>query len=501
MHSRTVDVYFLWGTSGDHTDRGRVARLSESLPRWLVDSCQQSRGGSMHRAISNEPTNWNHINGLLTMADPSAPGKQVSVHDRDVPPWQRSGTAWNKDQRGMLALSIIQGYPIGQIIMWEKPDGKIVPIDGRQRLTAILDFARGEVQIPNDPWVPEDYRGKRMNTNESDAKKLPKLLSKEDSIAFSMYKLDIKVFEKETPETLLMDMFVRLQGGTPLNKAEVRAALGTSVANFITDVTAATAPPTEDEESEDLVVGAHKFFTDLTTHYASRRKSHRQVCDQLLNESLNGDSSEDFNLDHHWETLTNLYRTHQLKESEKAAFKKQLTAFDKAFTVDGRLSTALNKPNVISTWFRVWSYFHENFATDPRIPFGALSEEFEKTRLESKDIEPYRTFKSAIDSSGYTSGKNKERARIIREWILEKYPTLKLKDKQRLFTADQKYVIWHRAEGQCQMETNNKRCSIKIGNPRNAEGHADHVVPHRKGGATSIENGKLLCPTHNLSKG
>ena len=32
------------------------------------------------------------------------------------------------------------------------------------------------------------------------------------------------------------------------------------------------------------------------------------------------------------------------------------------------------------------------------------------------------------------------------------------------------------------------------------EFHADHIIPHSKGGETKLSNGQLLCPTCNLKK-
>jgi hypothetical protein len=196
-----------------------------------------------------------------------------------------------------------------------------------------------------------------------------------------------------------------------------------------------------------------------------------------------------------------MYRTYSLKASEKSDFKKTLTAFDRAFKVDKRLSTALASPNLISTWFRVWSHFREVYAVDPKIAWGKLSEDFEATRLANATEEPFKSFKTAIAASGYTAERNSERARIVEEWLLEQLPAVKTKDPKRLFTPEQKYVIWHRAGGQCQWDEMGKRCKVKIPNPYSAAGHADHVERFRSGGATSVANGRLLCAQHNLQRG
>ena len=68
-------------------------------------------------------------------------------------------------------------------------------------------------------------------------------------------------------------------------------------------------------------------------------------------------------------------------------------------------------------------------------------------------------------------------------------------DPQRLFTVAQKTEAGRRC--------GNSRCEHK--NPLwfrcNARGtHGDHIYPHSRGGATTLSNLQLLCPTHNLRK-
>src|SRR5438876_475092 len=81
--------------------------------------------------------------------------RTVSVDDAIVPAWQRS-SVWSEEQQGLLALSMLQGYPIGMIILWDKGDHSKrlrVPVDGRQRITAIRNFMLGRLAIPDLPWL------------------------------------------------------------------------------------------------------------------------------------------------------------------------------------------------------------------------------------------------------------------------------------------------------------------------------------------------------------
>jgi hypothetical protein len=64
------------------------------------------------------------------------------------------------------------------------------------------------------------------------------------------------------------------------------------------------------------------------------------------------------------------------------------------------------------------------------------------------------------------------------------------KDPRRLFSDKQRQAIYLAANGRCQ------QCGIQL----EAGWHADHVVPHSKGGPTDIANGAALCPTCNITK-
>ena len=80
----------------------------------------------------------------------------------------------------------------------------------------------------------------------------------------------------------------------------------------------------------------------------------------------------------------------------------------------------------------------------------------------------------------------------LRRYFLEKLPDLALKDTQRSFTDEQRTVIFHLGGGKC----------AKCGKTCTEDSfHADHIVPHSKGGQTKISNGQLLCPDCNLVKG
>jgi 5-methylcytosine-specific restriction endonuclease McrA len=80
---------------------------------------------------------------------------------------------------------------------------------------------------------------------------------------------------------------------------------------------------------------------------------------------------------------------------------------------------------------------------------------------------------------------------LLNEFISH-MPDLKLKDKTRNFTEEQRRAIFWKQKGTCQI------CGRVC---RENEFHADHVLPWSKGNPTSLENGQVLCTECNLKKG
>jgi hypothetical protein len=70
------------------------------------------------------------------------------------PDYQRYNNAWGPQQKGSLIVSILQNYPIGEIIRCKVSNDGITEkyeiVDGLQRLTAITDFMNDEVSLNPD---------------------------------------------------------------------------------------------------------------------------------------------------------------------------------------------------------------------------------------------------------------------------------------------------------------------------------------------------------------
>lgn len=69
------------------------------------------------------------------------------------------------------------------------------------------------------------------------------------------------------------------------------------------------------------------------------------------------------------------------------------------------------------------------------------------------------------------------------------------RDPVRIFTADQKRFLMAQAGARCE-----HRPLLWFRCFRNTRLQADHIMPWSRGGRTTIENGQMLCATHNRRK-
>jgi hypothetical protein len=131
--------------------------------------------------------------------------------DRD---YQRSSKVWPPAARSFLIDTILLGYPMPKISLYQQTDLKTKKttnhiVDGQQRSTAILDFYNDKLRITGK----SDFAGKTYSQ-----------LEKEQQQAFMEYALSIDIFVGATPENI-REVFRRMNSYTvPLNHQEKRHA-------------------------------------------------------------------------------------------------------------------------------------------------------------------------------------------------------------------------------------------------------------------------------------
>jgi hypothetical protein len=151
----------------------------------------------------------------MTIADYCAAMDRREI--RTNPDYQRSDKVWPPAARSFLIESILLGYPIPKIFLFQKTDLKSKKtikeiVDGQQRSKAIHDFFSNNLTISKQCFV-EEARGKTYNQLNDDLKG-----------KFLNYQLSVDLFLSATAKEI-REAFRRLNSYTvPLNPEEKRHA-------------------------------------------------------------------------------------------------------------------------------------------------------------------------------------------------------------------------------------------------------------------------------------
>ncbi len=129
------------------------------------------------------------------------------------PDFQRNDV-WRPKQSAELVESILMGIPIPTIYLFEMKDGTKQVVDGRQRISAILNFLNNKFSLKDLKILPQ-----------CNGKKFSELDFKMQGI-FEDYQLSFYIIQPPTPERVKYDIFDRVnRGGTRLTNQEMRNAL------------------------------------------------------------------------------------------------------------------------------------------------------------------------------------------------------------------------------------------------------------------------------------
>lgn len=150
-------------------------------------------------------------------------------------PIQRQSEQWDNQQKSLLIHSMLANYPIPNIYVLKedseqvdekgKPIYQFYVIDGKQRLSNVISFMKGdyalEEDIPNVMIEEEEYAigGKYFQD-----------LDEVVQYELKRFKFDIYNFEDCTNEEV-EEIFKRLNNSTPLTKAQLaKSSIGTNIA-------------------------------------------------------------------------------------------------------------------------------------------------------------------------------------------------------------------------------------------------------------------------------
>lgn len=123
-------------------------------------------------------------------------------------------SCWKNPQKIELVESVLMGLPLPLFYFNRNVEGKLIVVDGRQRLTALFDYMDDKFALKDLKILPEKYEKKFSELDPISQSKI------ED------YQLQANIIVPPTSEQVKFDIFDRVnRGGLKLNKQEIRNAL------------------------------------------------------------------------------------------------------------------------------------------------------------------------------------------------------------------------------------------------------------------------------------
>lgn len=436
--------------------------------------------------------------------------KSYSERHLAVNPEYQRGATWNLRQQRALVDSILRGFilPIfyvhlvrTQNLFTGTDTVAAWLVDGQQRLNAITEFMRGRFAL-SDPTV--NPSGLRMAYEQLDpprwAGKHFDELYPDDRASFLNHPLQVVLMEEET-QNEVRDLFIRLQSGTPLNPQEKRDAWPGNFTLFVIkhagkdghphsaphsffNLVKQVGPRSEGDESVyiDRRSNTRKFFAGLAMTYLVRQESQVDFVDlkaanidafYLNKASLPAGEPNAAKLLEVLTQAASLPEIHRIRDGNKLKFQ---WAFHFALLVD----SMLRGEYVDASWR------------------GRLVDSFEKFREDC--TQGSRAFKQGQRTRHYTefvqplSGSGSDTAEIIRrrhQFLLQEIIRAvqpRPRDPQRTFGEIEREIMWYRQSGCCAHPECKKPTAL-------CDMHGHHIREHSQGGATTLENGVLICRT------
>lgn len=389
-----------------------------------------------------------------------------------TPDYQRP-PAWSRKQKQLLIDSILREYDIPKMY-WRavnRDDGvKYEVIDGQQRLRTIWEFRADQFGLARDadPINGMDCASLKYSDLDLDI-----------STIFDAYPVDVVIVDdaiQNDEEDEVRDMFLRLQNGTTLKAQEKRNAMPGQMRDFIKEL------------------AGHPFFANCK--FSNSRFTFDHIAAQMVCLELAGGPASVRDSD-----LNRMYGENgQFDKTGKTARKvrRVLEYLARAFP---EKTPELERYNVI-TLYCLGSILLENYVhagTEKQLADWFIRFETERRAAESssEDERDPQIIEYRRLTSYSTDGEESIRGRL--EFMEKRFflecPDIEPVDIIRAYTPEQRLAIYRKNDGCCQLKLacNGEKLHWH-------DWHADHILPHSKGGRTTVSNGQVSCPACNLAK-
>ena len=375
------------------------------------------------------------------------------------PDYQR-GNIWKLNQKRELIKTIENSYSMGVLVLCVNDRKQFEILDGQQRLLTILDYVNGVLDLQNSDITPyaDLPRGTRNHIN-----------------SYCVYYLKLAGYSEKTRDVDIVQTFLRLQEGTPLNKAEKISAYSGAFKDAFREA--------RDKHVLFSVIGGDKRFRL------------RLLAAEMLLLELEGDFDD--NVFPSLELRNFIWAIDKYKEKISA---RKLTFFKgNVDMLYGSLSCFLSalKPRELLSFYLLISYLRKRKTGNKNLinEISAFAKEFLKNLYSFGiyDNKPpkgmsmaiftkYRAYK--FEAKVMTTPKSiRERLEMITGEFKRLKPFVE-KDPNRYHDEEQKRDLFFRQKGLCGFCKNPMLFRQSSG---------DHMILHSKGGRTDdLANSQLL---------
>ena len=424
--------------------------------------------------------------GTLTIAD------LMARYDNGVlnlsPAFQRK-SVWRDRDRSLLVESLLRGFPIPAIFLYQRNEGGRVcydVIDGKQRLETILRFMgsmRGaftvKASLPGFEGVQQINAGTLKRTK-----------SQMTTVRPHLERYRVPVIEVSGDLGDIVELFVRINStGKPLTPQEKRNAKysGSDL------LQAATALANKLEAKFDAL--------GVFNAAQKSRMKHVEFCAEIIlslhqGDVLNKKAAVDRVM------AATAMPVAQLKKASASAFAtislvtkmfpdlrttrfKQIVDFYSLVVLVGKLNAEgailIDRHRNAMTWDLLKAF---------GIEVDAIREQQRKVLGTAEGQETYRDYLMTVSQMTDDISQRRQREKILRGIIGSVFAS---RDAQRGFTPEQRRLLWSSStDKKC------KECGVKLswGNFS-----IDHVDPHSRGGKAELNNAALVCRPCNSAKG
>lgn len=367
--------------------------------------------------------------------------------------YQRSG-AWDEKKHQKLLDSIFSNLSIGVFFLKKHNDGKFEIIDGQQRIETIKKFLRNELRTGGKTKIFSNKNFKELEA-ETDIYST--------FMAFKLWYIPVR----EGNDEELSDIFLRLQEGQPLNKAERLNAIQSPMRKFIIDIS------------------NHKKFGELKIQ--PYRFAHRYIAAQYVWHELNFNfSKEIFKSLPRYPELENMYLTENVS---KTLHKKVFGNLDFIINSLGQHLKIIGKKSDLVLLYLFALYIRKKYIIDSNCFKTFITNFFTEVAISKtseekiEDLTPYQKY-NQLRKAGSTVENFKGRFDILLKDFKDSRKYFKIKDANRFFNEGQKLFIYYKKDKEI--------CSYCKKHVEWKDASFDHIKRIEEGGKTTINNGRLV---------